>query len=96
VRLSDGTTGCGGLSHEAVLAVLANKGRPPMSDSLRCKVRFFRDGAVFRGRGFVEGIFTAHRGQFGPRRKRDARRSRGVQEDLFALRDPYPSSGRTS
>jgi len=86
-RLPDGKTLRGALSHESVLAVLTAKGRLPLSEYLKCRVRYFCDGAVFGSREFVDGIFFAYRGSFGAKRKDGARRLRGVQEKLYALRD---------
>jgi hypothetical protein len=57
---------------------------------LRCKVRYFTDGAVMGSRGYVEAIFAAKRGRFGTHRKDGARRMRGLEaakEDIFTLRD---------
>ncbi len=59
----------------------------PVGEYLRCRVRYFCDGAVFGSREFVEGIFQAHRGHFGEKRKSGARRLRGVHEEMFAMRD---------
>jgi len=70
-----------------VIKVLEAKGRLPMHEYLRCRVRYFCDGAVFGSREFVDGIFNAHRDRFGPKRETGARRLRGVEAELFALRD---------
>ena len=84
----DGRPVRGTLSRQAAVAVLQAKGRLPVAEYLRCRVRYFCDGAVFGGREFVEGIFRAYRDRFGPRRKTGARRLRGLAErGLFALRD---------
>jgi hypothetical protein len=66
---------------------LAKKGRVPLKDYLSCRVRYFCDGAVFGSRGFVDAIFRQYRERFGETRKTGARRLRGVQERLCALRD---------
>jgi hypothetical protein len=42
---------------------------------------------VLGTRGFVEGIFQVNRGRFGPRRKTGARAMRGVDAELFTVRD---------
>lgn len=76
------------LSREALLAVLAARGRLPLAEYLRCRVRYFCDGAVFGGRGFVDDIFRAYRKRFGPRRTTGARPLKGLQgTPLFALRN---------
>jgi putative transposase len=77
-----------GFSQEAVAEVVAAKGRVPVSDYLRVRVRYFADGAVLGTRGFVNGVFAALRDRFGPKRADGARRMRGVEsEELYALRD---------
>ena len=63
-----------------------------MAEVLRCKVRYFTDGAVLGSRGYVEAIFAAKRRRFGPNRQSGARRMRGLEaqegkEGLFTLRD---------
>lgn len=87
----DGKAVRGALSREAVAKVLAEKGRLTVGDYLRCRVRYFRDGVVLGGKAFVESIFQANRGRFGPKRKSGARRLRGVEDlkegPLFCLRD---------
>lgn len=78
----------GALSHEAVLKVLAQNGRLPLAEYLRCRVRYFCDGAVLGSRAFVEGMFRSHRGWFGPRRRTGARLMRGLAgEGLCTWRD---------
>jgi hypothetical protein len=58
-----------------------------LSEYLRCRVRYFCDGAVFGGREYVEGIFKEHRKRFGPKRKSGARRMRGLADaSLYTLR----------
>lgn len=83
----EGRKARGYLSSEAVKDVLAKKGKLGMSDYLRCRVRYFCDGAVLGSRGFVEGMFRAHRKRFGIRRRSGARRMRGLEEELYSLRD---------
>ena len=77
----------GSLSREAVLRVLAERGRLAPAEYLRCRVRYFCDGAVFGSRAFVEGIFEACRNRFGPRRRSGARPLRGLAEPgLYTVR----------
>ncbi len=84
----DGSPARGALSAGEVEEVLKAKGRLPVSEYLRCRVRYFCDGAVFGGREFVEGIFQAHRDRFGARRKTGARAMRGLSDRaLFTVRD---------
>lgn len=44
---------------------------------LRCRVRYFTDGAVIGSRSFVNGTFAAARERFPDTRKDGARRMRG-------------------
>ena len=48
-----------------------------MSKMLRCRVRYFTDGAVIGSKGFVNDAFAAARDRFTERRKDGARRMRG-------------------
>ena len=56
---------------------------------LRCRVRYFTDGAVIGSRLFGNGVFGALRERFGATRKTGARLLRGLarEECLYALRD---------
>jgi len=79
------------IPREKALEVLAQGGKLSQADYLRCKVRYFSDGAVIGGKAFVEGIFQACRERFGPKRKDGARPLRGLgaesgDERLFNLR----------
>ncbi|MGE4182273.1 MAG: transposase, partial [Limisphaerales bacterium] len=83
----DGRLVRGALSAEDVEAVLKAKGKLPLSAYLRCRVRYFCDGAVFGGREFVEGIYGAYRSWFGGKRTTGARAMRGLEKPgLFTLR----------
>jgi len=78
----------GALKRQAVLKVLGQKGRLALADYLRCRVRYFCDGAALGSREFVEEVFGRYRDRFGPRRKSGARRMRGLAgAGLFTLRD---------
>jgi putative transposase len=78
----------GALRREAVLKVLKDKGKLPLGAYVRCRVRYFCDGAVLGSKEFVEGMFRARRGWFGERRKSGARRMRGLAGgELFTVRD---------
>lgn len=84
----DGSLARGSLSAEEVEEVLNAKGKLPVTAYLRCRVRYFCDGAVVGGREFVEGIFNAYRKQFGKKRRTGARPMRGLEaRSLFTLRD---------
>ena len=77
-----------GFSREAVAKVIAAKGRVPLQDYVRMRVRYFVDGTVLGTRGFVDQIFHTFRGRFSLKRKDGARRLKGIEsKELFALRD---------
>jgi hypothetical protein len=85
---SDGRLVRGALTAAAVAEVLKAKGRLPVAEYLRCRARYFCDGAVFGGREWVEGIFGAYRERFGSKRKTGARAVRGLAGGaLFTVRE---------
>jgi hypothetical protein len=49
-----------------------------VSKMLRCRLRYFTDGAVIGSRGFVDEVFVRSRERFGPKRKTGARKLRGA------------------
>jgi hypothetical protein len=53
-----------------------------ISKAIRHRVRYFTDGAVIGGRGFVDGVFRECRQYFGPQRKDGARKPRGALGEL--------------
>ena len=87
VVLENGKTSRGSFKEKEVLKVLADKGRLPVTEYVRCKVRYFCDGAVFGSREFVNEIFREHRERFGAKRQSGARRIKGVVSEFYALRD---------
>lgn len=89
-----------GFSMEAVETVVALKGKLPLNEILRCRVRYFTDGAILGSREFVEDAFRRHRQHFSARREEGARSMKGGDwGDLFAARqlrvevlgDPVPA-----
>jgi hypothetical protein len=57
-------------------------------DYIKCRVRYFCDGAVFGSREFVEKVFKESRDWFGEKRKGGARRVRGLDAiELYTVRD---------
>ncbi len=62
-----------------------------MAKMLRCRVRYFTDGAVIGSREFVNDAFAAARGRFTEKRQDGARRMRGsgaaASGVLWSLRD---------
>jgi len=77
-----------GFSSEDVQRVLDRGGELSRDQLLRCRVRYFTDGAVLGGRVYVEDVFHRHRHQFGTRRQSGARPMLGgaVWGDLFTAR----------
>jgi putative transposase len=92
-RLGDGHTAAGaraGIAAQRVRQVVeVEGGRLPLAELLRCRVRYFCDGAVFGSVGFVNGVFEAHRERFGAKRESGARAMRGAEDwgGLSTLRD---------
>lgn len=76
-----------GFSREAVLAVVQARGRLSLPEYLRLRVRYFTDGGVLGTRVFVEGVFASLRERFGPKRESGARAMRGVEAELYTVRD---------
>lgn len=67
------------LDNETVLKDLS------VSKMLRCRVRYFTDGAVIGSRDFVDEVFRGARDRFGPRRKTGARKLRGAGSAIAGL-----------
>jgi hypothetical protein len=66
-------------------------GEIPIGRMLRCRVRYFTDGAVIGSKEFVNEAFANARERFGPKRKDGARSMRGsgsgAKGQLWSLRD---------
>jgi hypothetical protein len=62
-----------------------------MAKMLRCRIRYFTDGAVIGSKEFVNEAFANARERFGAKRKDGARKLRGAASPassvLWALRD---------
>ena len=87
-----------GMSVEEVAEEVAEKkareereGELSVGKMLRCRVRYFTDGAVIGSRGFVNEAFVAARERFGSQRKEGARKLRGsgaaAAGALWSVRD---------
>ena len=77
-----------GFSAETVSAVLDAGGTLPLNELLRCRVRYFTDGAVLGSKAFVEDIFQRHRDRFSPRRQTERYRPepwQAVSGAIFVL-----------
>ena len=68
--------------------LLEHKARLPLADYLRMRIRYFTDGVAVGSRDFVNGVFTTHRREFGPKRKDGARPLRLLDsKELYCMRD---------
>ena len=78
-----------GFDRQRAARELARGGKLSRAELLRCRVRYFTDGAVIGGKGFVNEVFGAFRDRFGPRREDGARKVRGLDstESVYAMRD---------
>jgi putative transposase len=52
---------------------------------LRCRIRYFTDGAVIGSRNFINETFDQARERFGPKRKTGARKLRGPAATASAI-----------
>ena len=62
----NGEAGRAGFSVEEIDAVLTRGGKLELGEALRCRVRYFSDGAVLGSRAFVERVFRCRRDCFEP------------------------------
>ncbi len=80
-----------GISKEESERVHDKDGDVPLGKLLRCRVRYFTDGAVIGSRSFVDEAFVKSRERFGAKRKTGARKLKGgahpASEILWSLRD---------
>jgi len=68
-----------GYSVEQVKAVMAARGRLPLNEILRCRVRYFTDGVILGSRVFVEDQYRKRRGFFSEKRETGARPMKGAE-----------------
>ena len=97
-KREDGAPMRRGFNREQIAKVLTNNGVLSRWELLRCRVRYFTDGAVIGSKTFVNAVFSANRGRFGETRKDGARRMHGIESDsLYSLRslriEPITVSG---
>lgn len=80
-----------GISKEAAEREREKDGDITFGKMLRCRIRYFTDGAVIGSRNFVDVAFAESRERFGPKRKTGARRLKGDSKTasgvLWSLRD---------
>ncbi|MCX6879025.1 MAG: hypothetical protein NTW21_35235 [Verrucomicrobia bacterium] len=83
---------------DAELIQLERSREVAMSKMLRCRVRYFSDGAVLGNREFVDEVFKQCRSRFGPKRQSGARKLRGsataAAGGLLSVRDLRMGIGR--
>ncbi|MFK5923335.1 MAG: transposase [Verrucomicrobiota bacterium] len=80
--------GKGGFSRAEIKEVMESGGRLSVAEALRCRVRYFTDGAVLGSQRYVDDFFESKRDHFGARRKDGGRKMRGAQwGELRVLRD---------
>jgi putative transposase len=63
----------GGISREAFEQVMAAGGKLPLPDALRCRIRYFSDGAVLGSKAFVDMQLVAYRLKTGRRERTEPR-----------------------
>lgn len=84
---ADGRSVRAGFGLETVERVVALKGKLPLNEVLRCRVRYFTDGAILGSRAFVEEAFLRHRDHFSAKRNGGARSMKGGDwGDLYTAR----------
>ena len=80
-----------GISKDEAEQEKAREGEISLGKVLRCRVRYFTDGAVIGSKAFVNEAFVKARERFGTKRKNGARRMRGngaaAASVLWSLRD---------
>ena len=80
-----------GISKEDAAKAQSDDGEIPFGKLLRCRIRYFTDGAVIGSRIFVDEAFAKSRSRFGPKRKSGARKLKGdaaaANDILWSLRD---------
>ncbi len=80
-----------GISKEQSELERDKDGEISLGKVLRCRIRYFTDGAVIGSRGFVDEAFTRCRERFGSKRKSGARKLKGdaapANSVLWSLRD---------
>lgn len=67
--------------------IMNSGGKVSREEALRCRVRYFTDGAVLGSREFVQSYFESHRETFGTKRRDGPREMRGSDwGDLKCIR----------
>jgi len=74
-----------GISKADLESERARGGGIPVGKVLRCRIRYFTDGAVIGSRTFVDEAFRKSHDRFGSRRKDGARRPRGAASPMAGV-----------
>ena len=61
------------ISQQQMVEVMRSRGRLPRAVLLRCRVRYFSDGAILGSKDFVRQVFESQREHFGLRTQRFGR-----------------------
>ncbi len=78
----------GGVTQQRIEEVWAAGGKLSLAEALRCRVRYFSDGAVLGGQRYVDEFFEQKRAHFGCRRSDGGRKMRAAEwGKLRTLRD---------
>ncbi len=73
---------------EKAKRILNTGGKVDRAEALRCRVRYFSDGAVLGSKEFVQGYFERDRERFGAKRRDGPRPMRGADwGELTCIRD---------
>lgn len=84
----DATRRGSGLDPDKTRNILNAGGKVERAEALRCRVRYFTDGAVLGSSEFVQGFFERNRERFGAKRRDGPRRMRGTDwGELACIRD---------
>jgi len=80
-----GSSGKVAMSREQIRRVLQKGGELSVGEVLRLRIRHMTDGVVLGSKGFVDGVWLAHRERFGAKRRSGARPIRGAGAPLAGL-----------
>ena len=76
------------ISEEKMKKVMSAGGQLPRAVLLRCRVRYFSDGAILGSKEFVREVFEGQREVFNQRRRRFGRALPGADwQGLVSFRD---------
>jgi len=68
-----------------VVAMIESGGKVPLAEALRCRVRYFTEGAVLGSAEFVQDWFEAHRAPSASKRKSGPRPMKGAEWGGLAI-----------